>query len=85
MTIEQLEDDRRPLRNLTPEQQAEMVRILAEWQSRPQPIIPIFGDSRPTATLLLTRRQKTLWFIAGIGTGLALAWASVMIGILWVV
>ena len=32
-----------------------------------------------------TRRQKALWFIAGIGIGLALAWVALMIGILWVV
>ena len=70
---------------LTPEQEMEMARILEEWQSVPRPLAPVFGSGVPVIIPLLTRRQKTLWFIAGIGVGLALAWVALMIGILWVV
>ena len=67
---------------LTPEQEAAMKRTLARWKSAK---ISFPDDGETIAVAPLTRRQKVLWFIVGMGAGLALAWAAVLIGILWVV
>jgi len=74
-------------KSLAPEQSAEIDRILAEWHANPQAfsMISFVGSGNLSFEMLASRKQKLSWFIAGIGVGLALAWAALMIGILWVV